>query len=1776
MTSQELEWFSELAADRAESARVFMKPSNIGVWRAIIDKYSDQAHFIYELLQNADDAGATKAEFKLDGERLLFKHNGTRRFSITSPKTEAEDFAKGKIGDLNSITGAGGFSTKLSENANGNAIGKFGVGFKAVFQYTTSPEIYDDNMAFRLEHYMVPVLIKADMPWRAKGETLFVFPLDRGSDNRARAEIWKKLNTLVFPTLFLNNLQEIKFSDGTTDGEYRIYVRSHCDCKDFEAKKIAAKSKTADGSKVETLWLFTRCDELHNRYCIGYMIDGIGKLKPVDYKAFCYFPTKHDTKLKFMIHAPFLLNDSRESIKDGQDHNFDMIAKLAQLATAGLKFLCERQAEGKRRIVDDDVVKVIPINIEDYGDGISFDQFRREFKYLFAKEQVVPTKDGCTYREDAYWPESFALAKLFSDEQLNDVIGRKNPWYPDGDKNENPMHWVFASFPKERRSNNQLDAYIYDFISGCASAVITDKEMIASITGEFIEKQKHEWLNDLYQWIAGNEQRMDAAKKIPIFLDHNGKSCAAFGDDGRKNLFLPLEGETRYHFIDAQLFKTNPSYKKIIRYYELEQPSMADYVELIIREKLSQATPEESDKYFKQIFQHYLTLSLDERCFFANNLKGRIRLRCTDSYNGEVQDMFSNQLYFPTEEIKAYFDGFYQVVTGDDGCEDQKKGVGLIDLQHYTEIAGDKYRKELDAFFYNAGVKELPEVIERRALFYTDELYKLSAKFSYCTERKKDQESYKIRCVLGGASFLNRINSEKDFGKKKTLSTLFWRFLCGCALEYPYSGCSRAIEGSSLNFLSGTHVYEYYGRNQEAFDSPFLVKLRDTPWLVIDDWTVKSPSETAVSEIPDCYKEVDGTRDLIEALKIRAYTNNDIEYQKKMEAREALSEEDREKLERGEMVDRYAKNLTDEEIEDALRKATFEKERATKLDNRSNNERQVDNSDDLKDIERTELDFEFSDNEQPTVKKPTQGSVMANIERKVEKLKVNAPSQIQKVLLEDEEDGDEITPKTIDFEKRIRDRELKQANEIAALERGDELQKAALSQPKYSLGWFKAMLGLEMLGMEEDSSSQREITVSFSKMVKEPDSERTYTLKHPSRNLPQWIEELSDVPLDMLVGRRSLRPRIEAMSVKSFDLRIKFKQDEKLDGVDLRELKEAKISVQRPDFLLNSLRDGLSLLPFEDGKNLHDDLAEQIEFVFGPPGTGKTTFLADKRIKNLMYREPGLKVLVLTPTNKAADVLAGREVTCMTEEESCKPWLVRFGATGDEFLEKSGIVCGKNVDIGKMERCCVVATIARFPYDKYVPGNAEPTKIEEVDWDYIIIDEASMIPLVYMVYVLYRKPKSKFIIAGDPFQIDPIVRNAAWEGENIYTMVGLNNFTMPTTSPRAYPVKKLTTQYRSLPCIGDIFSRYRYGGVLEHARTMDEDGNLRLPGLGIDKLPPLSIVKFPVSNYESIYSLKRLKYGKNAGSPYQIYSAIFTFELVCAIARRRAREMNGKVFRIGIISPYKSQADLVQRLIESEDIPLDAEISAGTVHGFQGDECDMIVALFNPPPGIAGGRRSFVNRVNIVNVAVSRARDYLVLVMPDDDTPKIENMFEVRKIEAAMRDANPKALVINARRLEKWMFGSETYIEDNSFSSGHQSVNVYGDPERRYEIRSEEAAIDIQIHNPPAKESAKIVPAQRPIVKRDDDFFSFLRKRAVLSMATMKAKEYRARYYSYRDIKESGDARATASAYQIMRSAAGFFYSHYNDYRQVHKSVPPFNAIMREVVRRLNENIPLW
>ena len=53
---------------------------------------------------------------------------------------------------------------------------------------------------------------------------------------------------------------------------------------------------------------------------------------------------------------------------------------------------------------------------------------------------------------------------------------------------------------------------------------------------------------------------------------------------------------------------------------------------------------------------------------------------------------------------------------------------------------------------------------------------------------------------------------------------------------------------------------------------------------------------------------------------------------------------------------------------------------------------------------------------------------------------------------------------------------------------------------------------------------------------------------------------------------------------------------------------------------------------------------------------------------------------------------------------------------------------------------------------------------------------------------------------------------------------------------------------------------------------------------------------------------------------------------------------------------------------------------------------------------------------------------------------------------------------LDSNKIEKIMFDNDHYIEESAFSTGHQLVNVYGMPERRYEVRSEESALDVQVH----------------------------------------------------------------------------------------------------------------
>jgi hypothetical protein len=146
--------------------------------------YPDKTHFIFELLQNAEDVKATRVSFYQYSDRLEFLHNG-------NPFTES---------NLQSLCDLG-LSDKIELKG---AIGKFGIGFKSVFTicnsvklYSKSPDKSEDYIAIKIENYIDPTDIDCNWDCDNSYTTKFVFPYDskkyyNSSDNELKNDIAKK------------------------------------------------------------------------------------------------------------------------------------------------------------------------------------------------------------------------------------------------------------------------------------------------------------------------------------------------------------------------------------------------------------------------------------------------------------------------------------------------------------------------------------------------------------------------------------------------------------------------------------------------------------------------------------------------------------------------------------------------------------------------------------------------------------------------------------------------------------------------------------------------------------------------------------------------------------------------------------------------------------------------------------------------------------------------------------------------------------------------------------------------------------------------------------------------------------------------------------------------------------------------------------------------------------------------------------------------------------------------------------------------------------------------------------------------------------------------------------------------------------------------------------------------------------------------------------------------------------------------------------------------
>lgn len=1606
MEKQQEIYFEALTKNRTASADALDGFALRGVRKGVVEKYSDQAHFIYELIQNADDAGATSARFELFEDKLIFTHNGTRRFSVSNPETEEQDLKNGKLGDINAIAAVGG------SNKNDKAtIGKFGFGFKAVFQYTSTPYIYDPDIFFRIERLIVPIRLEHDYAGRRNGETLFVFPFDR--PEYAYPDIFRKLRSLDFPLLFLPNLKEIRFEILGRPGLYSKETIEEYKFDGTMAKLIKLTHDNGDdqGSpSYDFLWLFSRVDPHGYKYSVGFFIDENRRLIPYKHTAFCFFPTKEVTGLNFIIHAPFLLTESREGIRAGIRHNTDMISLLADLAADSLVYLKEIGMAHNIQMIDDNIFDIIPYDESNFaemdsGDVISFKPFYISIKRAFESKEIIPGHGGYAASDNAYWAFVPQIAELFSNEQLAMLVNNKM------------ARWVFTSFGRQEtlRKNKALK----DYIDSITALWIEEKDIFEGrsledgssydgITAEFIESQPIEWLHCLYKWIVETKNRTELAKTKPIFLDRHGKAVAAFDDNYQAILFLPTEGDSVYTTINEALLQNEDTAAFIRQQLGIGEPSLLDEIYNIILPQYDNGGPIDTLPHFRKIFRYYQKCPIAEVRSFIDLIREYDFLLYKYPVDGKQYRGKAEELYFPFEPLQTWFQG--------------KTDTKFVCFDEYLGLVGQDKKEELVSFLTELGVKDLPRVCTR-SITDEEEADRIWPHYSWPQPAWYNRHTRKWteRFIDGCKENIDRIVREHDI----SLSIFLWNQL----LKFVDHGFLKDYWWSGESVVYGHYEYFYHSNQSKPFISSDVLQLRSKPWLLNSAGEFVSANKLTVRALYKNYDiSADGAAELIKILEIK--------------------EDDGEEEKTD--VSSYAEALgfLEEEAKQILREAYERKKAAeSRTSNKNENAKDTSPEEDVSEIDTSNI--------RPSVK-----SVVNEITKRVK----SAPKEEQIPEYEETHpaDEDEYSKPAVDISKRI-DEVMKQAEmEIKEIARLEELKKQAKGCGKYSYGWFKALLELEVLN-GSDNIHSHEISISFSRAELEQGTSRTLILKHPNRYIPQSMEDLADIPLELhFADRPVVKVAVEVVSVKSYTLRAKLRPNAHIDGIDFSSVTEARIEAKNPIFLTEELHKAFIKLgderEFEDDYNLQSNLCENIEFVFGPPGTGKTTCLARDIILPKMQDSTDLKVLVLTPTNKAADVLVRRIMDIMGTDHSYLDWLVRFGATNDSIVEQSGVFRDKTTDIRKFSRHVTVTTIARFPYDYFLLDDGSRLHINELKWDYIIIDEASMIPLANIAYVLYKKTPKKFIISGDPFQIEPIAAVDEWKDENIYTMIELKSFSKPTTIPHQYNVTLLTTQYRSVPEIGEVFSRFAYDGILKHHRSADSQR--LLPVSDFFDIKTLNIIKFPVSRYESIYRPKRLQ----NKTPYQVYSALFAVEFVKYISSLLESANGDEQFTIGLIAPYRAQSDLVDKLMSSVALPGNVDVQVGTIHGFQGDECDIVIALFNPPPAITTHKEMFLNKLNIINVSISRARDYLFILMPDDRTENVDNLILVKNVENLCKSQS-SWIELQSTDIEEIMFGSKNYLEENSFTTTHQVVNVYGKPDKRYEIRSEDHAVDVQIHN---------------------------------------------------------------------------------------------------------------
>ncbi|CCQ74221.1 AAA domain-containing protein [Magnetospira sp. QH-2] len=285
----------------------------------------------------------------------------------------------------------------------------------------------------------------------------------------------------------------------------------------------------------------------------------------------------------------------------------------------------------------------------------------------------------------------------------------------------------------------------------------------------------------------------------------------------------------------------------------------------------------------------------------------------------------------------------------------------------------------------------------------------------------------------------------------------------------------------------------------------------------------------------------------------------------------------------------------------------------------------------------------------------------------------------------------------------------------------------------------------------------------------------------------------------------------------------------------------------------------------------------------------------------------------------------------------------------------------------------------------------DPT-LSKLDFDVVVIDEASMVVLP-MTYWAAGRSKKQVVIVGDFKQLPAIVKNndselvAEWMAKTPFDKCGIRKAVKEHRNGKPLPdnLVALREQNRMHDEIGRLVSDHFYeGSLITGQRVLSRPLAPRLPGQKTDKRLLLIDTKDIGAWSSPPFS------GKGRFNPTHAALALSLIDKM-VLDGLLTGEGKSAMERIGFVTPYAGQAELLLKATEEKYRALIHSSSIGTAHRFQGSERSIMVFDYVMSEGRTR-RNLFLDSsdgedqpANLLNVALSRAKEQLVLIYNSED-----------------------------------------------------------------------------------------------------------------------------------------------------------------------------------------------